>query len=396
MALILALFTVLIVAFLATEITKETLLEYQISNSEIKRIRAYYAAKAGVDISLLRIQLYQTVLSNFGKQLGDNSHIADLIWSFPFSWPLVLPEDLNEVDKSQINSFTSESFLGTDTGYLTTIESEAGKIDINDLASSSEPLANATRSSLKQLIENQLDDNQEFADIHRNLDVDELLDNMKDWIDEDDQSARGGPESNLYNNESGNLKFDRPFKTLQELKMVPGMTPELFAFLSPQVTIYGLKGINVNKATKEVLKSIDIQFTDDIVDEILERRNDPDIGPFKNEKEFFDHLESVGINMESFNPFKIPLYYQRDYNFKIKSIGFHGKSNKYTREIVAIVYDFDTVKERLEKLVATTTTTTPTTLKPGAPKAPPITTPTTLAPQKKEYGKPHIIYWYEN
>ncbi len=398
MALILALFTVLIVAFLATEITKETVLEYQISNSEIKRIRAYYAAKSGVDISLLRIQLYQTILAHFGKQIGDNSHIADLIWNFPFTWPITLPDELNEVDKSEINALTSESFFGTNTGYLSTIESEAGKIDINDLVSLSAPLAKATRSSLKQLIENQLNTNQDFEAKHQNLNVDELLDNIKDWIDEDDQAEQGGLESQMYDNTDGELNLNRPFKTLKELKMVSGMTPELFEFLSSQVTIYGLKGININKATKEVLQSIDIQITDEIADEILTHRSDPDIGPFKNKKGFFDYLQSIGINTENFNPDEVPLYYQRDYNFKIKSIGFHGKSNKYTREIIAIVYDFDTVKKRLEKLVKTTTTTmikTPTTLKSGAPVTS-TTTTTTLKPVKKTYGKPRIIYWYEN
>lgn len=392
-ALLMALFSVTLIIFLAVEVSYETTVEYRVATADYHRLKAHYAAKAGVELSLLRIQLYQTVLEQFKDQLKGNTQFLDLIWTFPFSWPPVAGTAVSRVDKEQIEGVAAESLM--DAQYFTTISSEGGKIDLNDLASPSEALRLATRRQLTQLLENRLSQDDDWARDNQNLRVEDIINNIQDWIDADDESLTSGSEKSMYSDreDSEFLPPNQPFKTLKELHMVEGITDEIYEVLSGQVTVYGLKGINVNYADKKVIMSIDPQITEEVADEILKRRQDQEIGPFKDENDFNSFIQSEGINMDRFNESQIPLYFDAEYNFKITSTGLFGNSQ---REIIAIVYDFDTVRERLEKLLATTTTT-------GVQQSPPpgavttTTSSTTTTTQVKKGGRrPTVIYWIEN
>jgi general secretion pathway protein K len=179
------------------------------------------------------------------------------------------------------------------------------------------------------------------------------------------------------------------------------MNEELFQFLLPQVTIYGVKGININQANKELLKSIDPIITDKVADEVIERRSNLEKGgPFRDDTDF---IGFIGANENRFNPSQIPLYYGNEYNFRIHSVGIY---NNVQREIIAIVYDVEGVKERLKTILdkeadakkdETTQQPTPNPSNPtaqpgqdqgqpaGHQQKPPLST-----------TKPRIVYWYEN
>ncbi|MCJ8276654.1 MAG: hypothetical protein HRT44_11015 [Bdellovibrionales bacterium] len=58
-AMMLAIFTVSFVIFLATEISQQTIMEYFASATEVKKVQAQYAARACLNLSLLRIKAYQ-------------------------------------------------------------------------------------------------------------------------------------------------------------------------------------------------------------------------------------------------------------------------------------------------------------------------------------------------
>jgi general secretion pathway protein K len=62
-ALILAMFTIVIVSYLATEIAYETNVEYLVNAAAVQHVKAYYAARAGIELSLLRIKIYNQVTS---------------------------------------------------------------------------------------------------------------------------------------------------------------------------------------------------------------------------------------------------------------------------------------------------------------------------------------------
>lgn len=342
-ALLMAMFCVMIMAFLAVELNFDTSVEYILSNKEYHRIKAYEAAKAGVELSLLRIQLFKNVNKQYGSQLKGQESILQMIWSMPFSWPLAIGANTSTVDKDEVQSANKESFM--DARYVTQISAEGSKIDINDLDSMSDSLKKATREQLAKIFTQKLEnEDDEWAEKNRNFDYEELINNLEDWIDENTESLNGGDEKSRYPNADDDAVVppNHPFQTMEELKMVDGMREDIFQLLLPHVTVYGTKGINVNQANNEILKSIDAIITDEMATEIINRRNDLQKGgPFKDENDF---MNFIGANQATFNPSKIPLLFGNEYNFRIKSV---GEYQNVTREIIAIVFDVEAVRDQM-------------------------------------------------
>lgn len=347
-ALLSVMFAFMIISVLIVEVTYETSIEYILASRSVQDLQARYAAKAGVELSLLRINIYKQAMAQFGDKLGTQSSLLDTIWQFPFVWPPVLPEELGRGHKENINKIIHQSFMKAK--YVPTIQSEGSKIDINDLASPSEALAKATQKMILKIFENQMSSDKSWAEKHADTDYQKIINNMVDWIDEDSESQNGGSEISQYPEvRSKFIPPNQPFKTLDELHMVASMTDDLFDLISPHITVYGNKGININYAPKEIVLAVDKQFNENIVSEIIKRRSAPELGgPFKDEKDFFNFIGGLGVNESKFKENGIPLIFDTEYNFVIRSSGQFGQ---ITREIVAIVYDFDRVKKRLSKVI---------------------------------------------
>lgn len=345
-AILLAIFGLALMIFVAVEVSYDTQVEYLSASQTVNRLKAYYAAKAGVEISLLRISIYKQALAAAGPQLGDKAQtLLNPIWQLPLSWPLQLPASVNAVDKDEFETTTKESLM--DAQYFTTIEGEGGRIDINDLASPSKEIADAVKAQILQIFEDKKEEDQKFRDKYSNVRFTELVDNMADWVDEDSEGRGRGSESELYQKikDSGDLPPNTPFKTLDELHMVSGMTDDFFKLLAPRITVFGTKGINVNTAPRDMLKSLGAKIDDKQLGEIDARRNDPKKGgPFKDRNDFFGFLQSIGVRTETIEQSQIPLIFDAEFNFKIISSGTFGNSR---REITAITYDIDNITPRL-------------------------------------------------
>ena len=349
-AIMLSIFTVTFVIFLATEISQQTIMEYLTSATEVKKVQAQYAAEACMRLNLLRIKGYQQAT----QALGDKAPTAvlDMIWQFPLSWPPTLPKEISSFDSSAIKKTVGGSLLKHQ--FISSISSEGGKIDINDLGSPSQGLRQKTRQQILQRLQTRvLNGDDSFAERYANFNFEELINNIADWIDDDQESLNGGGEQSYYSEfDNPFIPPNRPFKTMQELHMVAGMTDEIYEILTPQITLYGVKGINVNQAERDVLLSLfanfDVETANEVVTEILKRRNDPQLGgPFQDEKEFLGFLNGF-IDADSFNneTEKVPLFFGAELNFKINCIGVAGNR---TREIEGIVYDATSVRVRLQE-----------------------------------------------
>lgn len=351
MAMLIAIFSLMLLTFIATEVSYQTSVEYTSASQEVNRIRAQYAAKAGVEISLLRILIYKKAIASFGDKLGENKSMLDPIWNFPFAWPPVVPDDLAAVEKDQIQKSVKESTMKAN--ILATIKSEGGKIDINDLGSPAKALADSTRQQILKIFTNEIENNEDFADKHSDINFEELVNNIADWIDEDEESLNGGDEKGYYQDELLHDKIppNRSLKTLEELHMVKDMKDEFYNLIAPKVTIYGSKGINVNYAPDEVLMALDPQIDKEKAGLIIQRREDKEKGGFfKDQDEFLGFLEGGEINIDTseFNQDGIPLLFAEEQNFRVISTGNYSNA---TREITAITYDMDNLMERLITLL---------------------------------------------
>ncbi len=393
-AILLAITGLALMIFVAVEVSFDTQVEYISASQTVNRLKAYYAAKAGVEISLLRISIYKQALAAAGPQLGEKAQtLLNPIWQLPLSWPLMIPDGVNAVDKDELESTTKESLM--DAQYMTTIEGEGGRIDINDLASPSKELQQTIHNQIVQIFENKKETDEKFREKYSNVQFKEIVDNMADWVDEDSEGRGRGSESDLYQNnrDDGDLPPNQPFKTVDELHMVSGMTDEFFKLLQPRITVFGTKGINVNTAPRELLKSLSTQIDDEKLGQIDARRNDPKKGgPFRDKDDFFSFLSGIGVRTEAIEDAKIPLIFDAEFNFRIVSSGRFGNSR---REITVITYDIDNITPRFTDIIAEANK------QPGDPAAPPPPPPNP-APEapKKTYkvpkGRPRVVSWKES
>ena len=121
------------------------------------------------------------------------------------------------------------------------------------------------------------------------LDIDpSIADAVVDWLDVDDTPRVGGAESSYYLSlpYSYRAKNDL-FDTLDELRLVRGMTAERFEKLKPFVTIHSSGTVNINTAPKEVFIALSAgqdaaeagEITAAMADQIIEYRKN---NPFQN------------------------------------------------------------------------------------------------------------------
>lgn len=394
-ALMISLFAMIFMMFIATQVSYETQVEYVSSSQEVNKLKAFYAAKAGMELSLFRIALYQNVRAGLSSQIESNPQLTAMInqiWQFPFSWPPVLPEGTSSLDQDSINDTVKESFM--DSQYVVTIQAEDGKIDLNDMGSEVEELSKAAQGSLLQIFKSKIDSDDNFREKYQNENFEELVNNIADWVDIDTKGRNSSAENQGYeipDDSNVQLPPNRAFRTLDELRMVKGMNDEFFNLIKDQVTVFGTKGINPNEASKKVIMSLDENITEEMVTKVMERRSSVEKGgPFKDDDDFYGFLESLGLRVQDLVAKNLPLYYNAAYNFHIIST---GKSGNTRREIEAITMDLLNLSARYNSFLIT-----PAPTNPGDPPANP-TQPAAgnkALPYKAPKGRPTVVYWEES
>ncbi len=399
-----ALFAMMMMMFIAVEVTFDTTVDYSTSSQAVNRLKAYYAARAGVELSLLRIKLYrkiaaQTQSGSSGAASMIPMQMLDQIWQMPFMWPFPVPDTLTSVEKDQIQKAVKQSQMQAQ--YATRIESEGNKIDVNDLASPSTTLAKSTHDQILKIFTTQMQNDDAFAERYRGFDFNKLVNNMTDWVDEDHDSLNGGDEASYYPDIQNNhfIPPNQAFKSLDELHMVASMTDDLYKLLEPRVTVFGIKGINVNYASPEVLMSLDPGITDEVMQKLNKYKVEN--GPFRGKDDFFAFLRGAGVNTRNLEADgALPLYFDAELNFRITSTATFGKS---AREIVAITYDFDRVESKLVDLLkadAKNQQQQPGTQQPNPqqPAGQRPAQPATNQPAQNQVaaGRPNIVYWHED
>ncbi len=396
-AIITAIAALTLMTYLAMEVMYDTHVEYLVNAQQINRIKAYYAARSGIEVSLLRLKMYQSIVTKLGKNLPADG-MVDEIWKFPFMWPLEIPKDVNSVDTGQINEAIKESTM--DATFITKITDEGSRIDINDLNSPSKTLRDITRRQILNLFKNKMDNDEAFARRYSGYRFEELVNNITDWGSSKSTSLNSSDKKNYYKTLTGSDDFppNRGFRTLYELRLVKDMTDDFFAILEKNITIYGLKGINPNTAPKAVIQAIDPGITDEIYEEIVKRLGNPaEGGPFKDANDFWQFLQSRGAAL-TVPQADVPIVTSGLFSFRISSIGNFGSSR---REIEIVTMDLDQAAARLNEQVSNdikkenpTAENPPDSKLPGG--SPPATGPGSAAtanPLPK--GPPRIVYWTE-
>jgi general secretion pathway protein K len=167
-------------------------------------------------------------------------------------------------------------------GFLTAqIADETGKVNLNDLASTSGGELEQKKKVLRvrRLFE--------LLTVNPNL-VDALI----DWVDQDEAPQPDGAESLYYQSLRPPYRAaNSPLPGLGDLRLIKGFTPDIIQRIAPYVTVYPLEGgapMNLNTADPLVIQTLDPSITQTIAMEIVQGR------PYKTKVE----LDRVGSFQE--------------------------------------------------------------------------------------------------
>lgn len=162
-----------------------------------------------------------------------------------------------------------------------------GKINLNDLVDSTGAVDERIRDQLGRLL--------------LNLQINDIRpDVFIDWIDKNDErvSAYGAEDGNYLGMETPYRAANQPFTSVTELRLMDGMTEEIYQKLLPYVTalpVSGL-GINVNMSPGPVLQSLHENLTVDQIKTILEQRKEK---PFENVQDFLALPQFAGLDLQA-------------------------------------------------------------------------------------------------
>ena len=211
--------------------------------------------------------------------LGDGVRAACAAKSGFYMGEALLVRDINNADSLNEDWASLES-LSAGSGTLfngehfrLNIEDESGRIHINKLVD-----GNNYNEKIGDLLKRFLS-LQEF-----NLDeqqVRDIVDAVKDWIDEDDEVTGFGAENMYYDGlEEPYSCKNAPLDCIEELLMIKGITKDLYygtdetPGIAKYLTVHGKGKININTAPNLILKALSDEITDEMVSNMDELRRD--------------------------------------------------------------------------------------------------------------------------
>jgi hypothetical protein len=126
----------------------------------------------------------------------------------------------------------------------------------------------------------------------READAAALVDAIRDWTDEDDDTSLTGAESYYYKGlKPPYIPRNGKFETLSELRWIKGMKPEIFEKIRPCITLDSSGKVNLNTASKPVLVAMGIP--PDICEKIVIYRKGRDQLEGTSDDQSFDDLSTA-------------------------------------------------------------------------------------------------------
>lgn len=322
-ALFMVVSAIAVLALLVTEFTYVSQVNQRLAYNRLDEINAFYTAKSGLKLALLRLAAYKKVKSLL-SQPGNEAfagmvpgHTLDMIWRFPFVYPIPALDGLSPTQKQSIDKFQKDSAIAG--SFTMNIDSESSRFNLNLVlaafarklpqkpasTSGSAPPASggatnpqsqpfnqdAARQTLQMLLERifqqKMTSDEDFAARWRDSPVmRDLTENIIAWADPQ-------YESRANNNEFAVARKGAPFYHISELNMIPPMEEEIFELIRPALTVNTTYGLNVNTVEDLVLKAVFPEMTDDERKKFFQDRDDPLKGKrFKDDNDFFGYLQS--------------------------------------------------------------------------------------------------------
>lgn len=260
-ALIMVLLAMALVVMLATGMSRQ-------QSVQVFKAGHYLAQQQGHSIALGAEEFARRILVRDFEQDREDGVMVDSPDEFWAQYAAILPLDDNGVAEVQIDDL-------------------AGRINLNDLVTPNGQVDPLTRDRLVRLF--------------RALGITAVsVDALIDWIDADDQtiSAYGAEDGQYLIAEPAYRAANQPFVSITELRLIDGMTEEIYVALRPHVSTLPVSGIgiNVNTATGAVLMSLHDDMTEAQAESVLAKREEE---RFENLQDFLALPEFSGMGLKT-------------------------------------------------------------------------------------------------
>jgi len=293
--LLTVLIALMIITIMLFEFQFSSMVERKLAYNELNQLQAYYLAKSGARIGMLRVALYgravrDSSLKNMAKGIDLGSYLNQ-IWSLPL--PPFPPEGgaslkkLDKADRDAAEKFLKQTKItGGQSSHV--ITNESSKINLNYLvvpkeqrgeridfrSSDVKGLFEYVGRTLMSLMDNFLKESKDPFQEYGNLRPEEVVYDIMDWVTPGSQSYAQGSKDSFYEQQKPPYKAKRNrLYTLDELRMVRTITPHLYDRLRPYVTVFSYDGkININEASDTTLKALYPDFTEDDLKKLNEEK----------------------------------------------------------------------------------------------------------------------------
>ncbi len=340
-ALLLSLVVVVILTTLVVEVSYSSRVAATVAGNHRDGLKAYYLAKSGVDISLLRLEVDKIVDQLSGKK----DDFGELHWSLPLAYPEGLALLTGALESTGITQEVSDQFQQQyDIGgsLQSEISDETAKININSMK------INGTTPNGTFLLFQNLLFLEEFKDFFKERKQLDVIYNLIDWMDKDGQARgiQGGLEDYYYQSlpQPYHAK-NGPFFSVGELRLVKEMDSVLLEALLPYVSVFPYSTtaylganygkVNINTAPATVIAALfdrqQVYSPEELAGKITERREER---PFGSTEDFYKTLESLwGVPKDYILKDIQSMLTVRSDTFHVKSVGLVNDSS-ITIEVV--------------------------------------------------------------
>ncbi len=344
--LMVVLTTIVFLVIIAQQTAFDTSVEFKNGVSHFHGLKAYYAAKSGLELTLLKILIYKKTLNFINAQSQNNTAIQSLIsqaqsqlyllWKPPSLWPPLLSEDISEVRKSEVQEMLQDSFF-TDVSYEIRVENESSKFNINDLASPHLSIRTWAQQVFNNLLLNLRNQEPWLGDQYSEQELKEILNEIQ---------RRLNPSSSYTQNQT---PLNRRLMNINELLLIEGTRPELIELLRPYITVYSSTGVHLQFMKKLLIQSLSNSINQTQAENISQQ-----LDIENNEQEIFISnlnqaqtlFEQEGLNFmkneySNINPNtpeigELVFNFDAPQNFQIIS---RGSSGSVSKNILAVVHD---------------------------------------------------------
>ena len=319
-ALLMVMSAIAILTYLLADLTFETKINKIQTYNAQDRFQAKLSAQAGLNFGIARLRLYQEAKNALEKNKTAKSAVGaeklNIIYSFPFAYPLPIPGDADLIQKNALKEFQDKTNL--DGQFTLEISLVKGFLNPNNLRAPSDKSQDQednfgssrednedqkTKSpqeyieerlvdTLKNIFETKRENDDEFDRLYGNLEPEMLVKELKFFVNP--PNTLNDPDipdiQSLYR-DAGITPKHAPMSSLDELYLLAGWPEAIIDLMKDKLTVHEVSVISLNDLTEEQLRVIFPKIDPISIEEFFryrdgdpEREEEPN--PFKSEKDF--------------------------------------------------------------------------------------------------------------